>query len=255
MNLPFVYTNPAAGQQAVAYAQMQHDGDLQRLKMVNDMYTGMGRNAVENSRNLANLELTRAQLGRDARNDVERKRQFDTSIQLEKDRLAAVTTAQGIREKQIQDEKDAAYDLQFQQFQDLANNFNARNWNPSRAATEKLPSGLVFDPATMKVVPLMRPRVIQTPTIGSQYQSIDDLRNRTRGTVGAGPITTPIPSPGFTPQATDFRVNIPYPGADFELSPYDSGVPSVISQEDMLRFAYPQSYEDAIRSPNMALPY
>jgi hypothetical protein len=238
---PFVYREAAPGQQAVSYAQMQANADLERNKMVNDMYSNILRNATTQSANMGNMALTRSQMDRDTGRDAQRKLEFDQSMQLERDRIAAIESANKQRNADIQAEKDAEHDRQYDSWLRYAESINARGLQPG----ERLPAGLIVENG--KVVPLMRPRVAATPPgIGSHMDSINSIRNRIRGNLGVNP----VPSPGLrAPSPTDFQIPISQLGQPeiVEPSPYEQSFPTTVPQSEILRFAYPDNYEDQIR--------
>jgi hypothetical protein len=88
-NPPFIYTNPAAGQQAVQYAQLQAQQDQDREHRINDMYRLASQQATDLTKGSQQAAISR-------NNMLNQNNQRDLDRQLQDRGYASAQTVAGI---------------------------------------------------------------------------------------------------------------------------------------------------------------
>lgn len=210
----FVFTDPVAAQQAVQYGQLANQEQAQRDQAFNEAFRNLGQQNIARQNTQQQMMMNQAQMANRAA-EAEKDRQLARQGYTSAETIAGAKTAQRASEIKAQNDYDAVMQrkqaeqnhLLGKSYSDILNNKSI----PEIQKTKFRESGLVtMDPATGLWVPVHP----APPPVAGGVQSISDLLNKRR--LGMGPSTisvTPVPSPGgFTPQPTDFRVPVEYPG-------------------------------------------
>lgn len=276
MATPFIYTNPAAGQQAVQYAQLQAQDDADKRRLLGATLHDMSVQGIEAGRNNAQMGYSRAQLmNRSAEAERDRALQregYRSAESINTARSAAIDAERTRRAaEQTAYEKDQLLRQQQAFFQ--AGETDAAMMNDpkvDKAIKQKIAQGRNVKPGANGLWVNAHPNpALLAPAI----PTIADLRAKQASALGANrallgtpevpqvpfspnTVVTPMPSPGYTPRVTDFDIPVEYPGGPIiDVPPLE-----VVPQDEILKYSpLPQvpfdEYLPSYDAPRRRVPF
>lgn len=222
---PFIYTNPAAGQQAVQYAQLQAQQEMDRDRQVNDLYKTMSDQATRLGLGSQQASISRNQMSQraaEAEKDRELARQGYTNAQT----VAGITAGPRADALNARKLADDAANKQF-----ALDNFNRGTSFATTLNDPKTPLSLKQKLMQSGDVE-MGPDGLWRSRHRNPSENINDILARRAGLGQSTISAVPVPSPGgFTPRETDFRVPVLYPGGPTTEGGIDNVAPPYIREQ------------------------